>query len=293
MRPLHAESVEVMAQAHATSIADPEAPPAGLTARVAGEGPEVVLVHGSLGDYRQWDPIVARLRTRYRTIAISRRFHWPHPMSSHGEAYTYEGHRDDLLAYLRGGARPVHLIGHSYGAGVVLLAALADPSLVRSMVLIEPAFGSLLPSASAGLEPELASRTEMLAEIGALAQAGRDDEAARRLIDWVQGDAGSFATMPEDVRAALLDNAVTAGPTLAHGAPAVTCADLREVHTPALVVTGERTRLYYRLIAARTVACLPNARAACLPRAGHMTIVECPVAAAELIERFLAEQVAL
>ena len=130
----------------------------------------------------------------------------------------------------------------------------------------------------------------MLAEIGALAEAGRDDEAARRLIDWVQGDAGTFATMPEAVRAALLDNAVTAGPTLAHAPPEVTCADLREVRTPALVVTGERTRLYYRLIAARVAACLPDARAACLPRAGHMTIVERPAAAAELIESFLADQ---
>jgi pimeloyl-ACP methyl ester carboxylesterase len=269
---------------------------AALTVRVAGEGPEVVFVHGSLGDYRQWEPIAGALQARYRTVALSRRFHWPHPMergragdsAARREAYTYHRHRDDLLGYLRGGARPVHLVGHSYGAGVVLLAAMADPALVRSMVLIEPAFGSLLPAHSDGLEAELASRVRMAEEIRVLVRDGRDDEAARRLIDWVQGDAGSFSTMTEGVRAALLDNAVTVWPTLAHAAPEVTCADVRELHTPALVVSGERTRPYYRLIAERLAACLPNARTARLPRAGHMTIVEQPTEAAELIEAFLA-----
>ena len=134
-------------------VSDSPTAHAAVTVRVAGQGPEVVLVHGSLGDYRQWEPIAGHLQARYRTIAISRRFHWPHPMTSRRDVYTYEAHRDDLLSYLRGAAHPVHLVGHWYGAGVVLLAALADPSLVRSMVLIEPAFGSLLPSASEGLEP--------------------------------------------------------------------------------------------------------------------------------------------
>ena len=53
--------------------------PAGLTITVRGRGPDVVLIHGALGDYRQWEPIGAMSESRYRVIAVSRRFHWPNP----------------------------------------------------------------------------------------------------------------------------------------------------------------------------------------------------------------------
>src|SRR5579859_2002404 len=45
------------------NIAPPES---GMTAIAQGHGPEVVLVHGSLGDYRQWTPICDRLKKSYR-----------------------------------------------------------------------------------------------------------------------------------------------------------------------------------------------------------------------------------
>ena len=277
-----------MVQAQA-SVAEPAAPAAGLIARVAGEGAELVLVHGSLGDYRQWDRMATRLQAGYRTIAISRRFHWPHPAAPSDRPYSYDGHRDDLIHYLRGGGRAMHLVGHSYGAGVVLLAALAEPSLVRSLVLIEPALSSLLPTDAPGLRDELVSRNAMVADVRSLAQTGRDAEAARRLIDWVQGDAGEFTSLPGWAQDAILDNAVTAGPTLAHTAPDVSCEQLRQLRVPALVLTGERTRLYYRSIAARIAECLPQAVAATLPRAAHMTIVERPDETASLLISFLAE----
>ena len=47
----------------------------GLALAVRGSGPDVVLVHGSLGDYRQWNAIVERFESNYRVIAVSRRYH--------------------------------------------------------------------------------------------------------------------------------------------------------------------------------------------------------------------------
>jgi non-heme chloroperoxidase len=268
--------------------ADPCTPQPGLTAWTTGSGPDVVLVHGSVGDYRQWEPIARQLRGEYRLIAVSRRFHWPHASPPDSAGYSYEAHCDDLLRYLRTRERPVHLIGHSYGAGIVLLAAIAEPALMRTMVLIEPAFSSLLPDAAPGLEEELTSRNVMAGSVRALAGSGEHAAAARRLIDWVQGSAGGFATLADWVQSAMLDNAITAGATLSRPAPDVTCADLRGCHVPALVVTGERTRLYYHLIASQAVACLRNASSASLPGAAHMTIVEQPDEAAALLSSFLA-----
>jgi pimeloyl-ACP methyl ester carboxylesterase len=249
-----------------------------------------VLVHGSVGDYRQWDPIAGQLRGEYRLTAVSRRFHWPQASAPTAGAYTYEAHRDDLIRYLRMRAAPVHLVGHSYGAGVVLLAALAEPALLRSVVLIEPAFNSLLPDDAAGLDEELASRDAMAASVRSLAASGQHDAATRRLIDWVQGGPGTFALLPGWVQAAMRDNAITAGATLAHRAPEVTCAELRQCHVPALVVTGEVTRPYYRLIASRAAACLAEAASASLTGAAHMTIVERPLEAAIVLSGFLARR---
>src|SRR5262245_61249813 len=43
----------------------------------AGKGPPVVLVHGSVFDYREWSKQIKPLARHYRVIAYSRRYHWP------------------------------------------------------------------------------------------------------------------------------------------------------------------------------------------------------------------------
>src|SRR5687767_7781868 len=131
MQGLQSDAGDVTAPSDSGWHADPLAAEAGVIARMTGSGPDLVLVHGSVGDYRQWVPIAHQLRGQYRIASVSRRFHWPRTSAPAGAAYTYEIHRDDLLRYLRTRERPVHLIGHSYGAGVVLLAALAEPALLQ------------------------------------------------------------------------------------------------------------------------------------------------------------------
>lgn len=252
-----------------------------------GTGPDVVLVHGALGDRRQWDAVVAALAPRFRTHAVSRRHHWPGPMPSTSERYTYELHRDDVLAMVSALPAPVHFVGHSYGAGVVLMAALQSPDRVRSLTLIEPAFGSLLPEAGAGLAEEKVSRSAALTQVRTLVEAERHDDAVVAFIDWAQGGAGGFARLPETTQAGLRDNARTLGPTIAGAQPDVSPASLRGVRVPTLVVNGAQTRPYYRLIGEVTTASILGARLSRLADCGHMAIVENPAAAAALIEQFL------
>ena len=252
-----------------------------------GSGPDVLLVHGALGDQRQWQPVAAALAPRFRTHAVSRRYHWPGPMPAASERYTYELHRDDVLALMERQAGPVHLVGHSYGAGVVLLAALQAPERVRSLTLIEPAFGSLLPEAGVGLAEEKATRVAALGRVRELVGAGKHPEAAEAFIDWVQGGEGGFARLPENVRQWLLDNARTLGPTIAGSQPDVSPASLRALRMPSLVVVGEQTRGFYRLIGQVAAAGIPGGRLAKLPGCSHMTIVEDPAAMAAILAEFL------
>ncbi len=259
-----------------------------LTAVEAGQGPPIVLVHGSLGDYRQWTAIAGRLQARHRVISVSRRYHWPNAAPAADAPYTYEAHVADLLAYLRTLDGPVDLAGHSYGAGIVLLAALSEPALIARLILVEPPFGSLLPDA-AGLEDEMADRASMIASLQRLARDGKDDEASRLLIDWTQGGPGGFAKLPVEAQAALLQNAATVGPTFAAAPPHVDCAALGTLPTPTLVLNGEWTRPFYRVVGERAAACIPHARRAIIPGAGHMTIVEQPEETAALMLDWLVD----
>ena len=248
-----------------------------------------MLVHGALGDHRQWDAIGHVLERRLRVTSISRRHHWPNPMPAPETPYSYDGHADDLRTFLRTFAAPVHLAGHSWGAGVSLLTALREPALLRSLVLIEPSFGSLLEGATPELTMELASRDDLMATIRRLSGAGHVEGASRALMDWLQASPRGFDDLPEWARHAILDNAKTIGPTFSEPPPKVTCDELRSFAQPSLVLHGAKTRLFYRLVAERAAACLANARLAPIPDCGHMSIAENPQGVATMLFDFLVQ----
>jgi non-heme chloroperoxidase len=118
----------------------------------SGCGQPVVLIHGSLADYRYWEQSeqIVRLAQQYRVIAYSRRYNHPNRNSPDGvhspmvEAADLRG----LLKALDTGK--VHLVGHSYGAYTALAFALEYPELVRSVVLAEPPLISWLPDIPGG-----------------------------------------------------------------------------------------------------------------------------------------------
>lgn len=69
----------------------------------------------------------------------------------------------------------------------------------------------------------------------------------------------------------------------------MTCDELHVLHVPTLVLNGERTRMWYRLIGQAVAACVPGGRAATIEAAGHMAIVENPIQTATLLMQFIAE----
>lgn len=260
----------------------------GMAAIATGQGPPLILVHGALGDYRQWRPIVEHLQSRFRVVALSRRYHWPNDPPAPNARYSVEGHRDDLLALLRSVGQPAHLAGHSYGAVVVLSAVLAEPSLASSMILIEPPLPGLLSPTTASPEDEHASRAAMVAALQAHVSAGENEAASVTLFDWVQGGAGGFAALPDVDRRQLLENVMTIGPTYATPPPQFTCAQLAQVRVPTLVLNGADSRMFYRRSGRAAVTCIPGAQLASIARAKHMVIAENPHATAASMLEFLA-----
>ena len=97
-----------------------------------GDGPPVVLVHGSVGGGASTWAEQRPLAERYTLIVVDRPGYGPTPMV---EVEDFEDDAPLVAEALEDGA---HLVGHSYGGVVSLLAAARRPEMVRSLTVIEP-----------------------------------------------------------------------------------------------------------------------------------------------------------
>ena len=104
-----------------------------------GDGPPLVLLHPGGADSRAFEVIVPGLAGHFRVLRPDRRGHGRTPDVE--GPITYELMAQDTIAFLEqvvGG--PAYLVGHSDGAPVALLVALARPDLVRRLVFASGVF---------------------------------------------------------------------------------------------------------------------------------------------------------
>jgi pimeloyl-ACP methyl ester carboxylesterase len=100
-----------------------------------GTGPRVVLVHGSVGNGSTTWELVRPLADRYTLVIPDRPGYPPNPPVERGD---FELQAKQIAELLEPGD---HLVGHSYGGLISLLAAAQTPGL-RSLTVNEPpAFG--------------------------------------------------------------------------------------------------------------------------------------------------------
>ncbi len=124
-----------------------------------GEGVPLVLVHGTLGDWRSWAGQMEPFGAHYRTIAVSLRRCWPERWDGEGDDFTVQQHTKDVAAFVAAlDAGPVHLMGHSRGGHIAFRVTQHFPDLVRKLVLVEPG-GAL----DASLEPPQAPTSPPIA----------------------------------------------------------------------------------------------------------------------------------
>ena len=66
----------------------------------AGQGPSLVCVHGSLGDFRTWSAVLGPLSQKRRVIAVSLRHFFPEHWDGVGDDYKMAQHVDDMIGFI-------------------------------------------------------------------------------------------------------------------------------------------------------------------------------------------------
>lgn len=272
------------AESFAADVETPEASaPGRIEYHAEGDGPVLVLVPGSFSTAAAWRGVVRALGRSWRVVTTS--------LLGYGET---DERRDpaaprmddevDVLEHViarAGRGRPVHVVGHSFGAQVALATAVRGRAPIASLCLVEPPCPAVLRIAG---EPAHHAAFRTMSEVYAAAWAAGDREAARHVIDFY-GGAGTFAGLAPRVR----EFVIATTPTnlldweLAY-ADAPTAREYATIATPTLVLRGALGHPAVRRSNELVAGALPAASLVDVPDAGHFMIATHAASVAALAE---------
>ncbi|MGK7871456.1 alpha/beta fold hydrolase [Falsiroseomonas sp. E2-1-a20] len=242
-----------------------------------GAGDPLVLVHGSLSDYRHWAPQMEDFAAAgFRTVAVSLRHYWPENWDGIGRSFTVDQHVADLADFITAlGAGPAHLIGHSRGAHIAFRLAERYPRLLKRLILAEPSGvldASLLPEDS-----KPGSYTALIAD--AVEKVRRGDVVAglRSFYEYAVGP-GSWDRLSAERKQINMDNASTLLGQIDEGRTPYSRSSAEAISVPTLLVGGALTRPAFVTVLDGLEKSIYGVRRATIPDAGHPMSRENPAA---------------
>jgi pimeloyl-ACP methyl ester carboxylesterase len=230
----------------------------------------VIALHCSGSGANQWRLLGDALDARYALIAPE---HYGcdsiGPWSGE-RAFTLADEAARTIDIIDARRGKVHLVGHSYGGGVALRAALERPQRVASITLYEPSAFHLLKGMGRHGAPEFAEIMAIATRTAEGVVAGDWRGAASAFVDY-WGGKGAWSALKPSVQA-MLTRWVPKAPldfrALIHEpTPASAYAKLC---VPTLLLRGEHAPAPTRLIAEILASLMPVARLSVVLDAGHM-----------------------
>jgi pimeloyl-ACP methyl ester carboxylesterase len=252
-----------------------------------GNGPALVCVHGTLGDFRTWYPVLGPLSRKHRVISVSLRHFFPEHWDGEGGDYRMAQHIADVIAFIEQiEPKPVDLMGHSRGGHIAFRVAQARPDLLRKLVLAEPG-GDLDASLdpAAGRSPAaIAARVGISVE---MIRKGDIEAALRNFFDGIDGD-GAWARLPGAAQQQLRDNIRTLLGQIREDRRPYSKTDAQSIKTPTLFIGGADTTGSLPAITRALVPHVDDARSVLIPGARHWMFEQAPGKFCRLVSEFLA-----
>ena len=240
------------------SVASKDGTP--ITYWKSGQGPPLVLVHGTAADHGRWAPVLPAFEEHFTIGAVDRRGRGGSGDSE--EVYAIEREFEDISAVVDSLKEPTILLGHSYGALCALEAAPLTAN-VRKLVLYEPGIevaGELI------YPPAVIERLEALLEVG-----NRD----RVVVTFMREVAGLPPETVESMRSQPTWQALVAA---AHTIPRELRAGkaygldperFRDLGVPTLVLSGSESPVALRKAAEAVKEALSDSRMVVMAGQGH------------------------
>lgn len=236
-----------------------------------GDGPPLLLVHGTTADHTRWDGIIPHLARQFTVYALDRRGRGE---STDGDDYQLQREAEDVAAVIDALGGSVALLSHSYGAVCTLEGALLT-SGIDKMVLYEPPIPTGIPMYPPGLPDRMQAQIEEGQFEAAVEMFFRevvkmpDDEFAdyRQLPVWKR----RVQLAPTIPREMAIDRAYSFEP-----------AKYSDLRTPTLLLLGGDSPTMFRRAVDRVHEALSNSTLTILPGQQHIAMDTDP-------EMFLSE----
>ncbi len=250
-----------------------------LAVWVEGDGPPLVLVHGSIADHTTLAPFVTELARDLATFAMDRR---GFGASSDAPGYAIERDFEDVagvvdaVAARTGG--PIALFGHSYGANCAMGAATLT-SNVHRLVLYEPSLGiSYPPGSIEAVERAVAAGdldravVTMFVDILEMTEEEIDALRASATPSWATRIAAAH-TLPRECK---VEESWVYQP-----------GQFDAVSAPTLLLSGSDTPADLRKATYAAADAIPDTQIRVLEGHGHMAHKADPAMVAAIVRRFI------
>ena len=236
-----------------------------------GEGPPLVLVHGTAMHHTAWRWVQPYLSERFTLYMVDRR---GRGQSGDADEYTFERELEDVLAVIERIGAPVGLLGHSFGALLALEVARRTTAL-RGLILYEP------PSRVT----ELRLRPS---ELWSLLEDGNQEQVIKRFLQTVAGGGNieEWLIWPDDVvdtrnaytvaREVQVANSYKLSPGLG-------------ISVRTLLLVGEQTHDVLKESTAALDAALSDSRLHTFEGLGHGALINAPNRFAEEVTQFFTD----
>jgi pimeloyl-ACP methyl ester carboxylesterase len=248
-----------------------------------GAGPDVVMLHGFLGNLAVWHlQIAPQLRRTFRITTYDLRGHGYSQVTPSG--YTAGDMAEDLAALLNElGIEKPYLVGHSFGADICLYFALKYPDRVRKIAALEPGLAALVDQRKHESWGGWSYWVRKLEEVGIQVPEGRQTDL-EYLLDVslntpkFYGPARGLPRNREPLLKLIRETTLLADYEVIGD---LTMEAVRTIQTPTLLVYGDQSHFLSSFEVLKHA--LPNCHPVLLPGGEHFGPLEQPQLLAEAI----------